>query len=289
MKLLINIFDTDLVWKAQIDSAESLIHRTSWHEIPNSEMTISRTAQGVEELQIGRILVINNQRDKALIIEDLTTSLDDNYITYNLISLKGMLNYRICHPTDSMNFVGTRQSEVMLYLAGRNLISQTRDTDRNFWNAARTINMFRTIGAQNYGDLIDYTIDWDTGYLGDTIISLAKITTVPLGWNIYITEDFTAFEMAVYKTSEKHINQTILPPVVFSEEFGNIKNATYEYSIKDWRNFAYMIWEDTAETLRQTPVGNVEKGATVSFNRKEIIIDSSKQSLAEVDTEVRSE
>jgi hypothetical protein len=289
MKLLINIFDTDLVWKAQIDSAESLIHRTSWHEIPNSEMTISRTAQGVEELQIGRILVINNQRDKALIIEDLTTSLDDNYITYNLISLKGMLNYRICHPTDSMNFVGTRQSEVMLYLAGRNLISQTRDTDRNFWNAARTINMFRTIGAQNYGDLIDYTIDWDTGYLGDTIISLAKITTVPLGWNIYITEDFSAFEMAVYKTSEKHINQTILPPVVFSEEFGNIKNATYEYSIKDWRNFAYMIWEDTAETLRQTPVGNVEKGATVSFNRKEIIIDSSKQSLAEVDNEGRSE
>jgi hypothetical protein len=67
----------------QIDSVKSLIHRTSWHDIPNSELTVSKTTQGMEELQIGRILVINNQRDKALIIEDFNVSLNDEYITFN--------------------------------------------------------------------------------------------------------------------------------------------------------------------------------------------------------------
>jgi hypothetical protein len=113
-------------------------------------------------------------------------------------------------------------------------------------------------------------------------------TTVPLGWNIYITENYDAFEFDVYFGKHKHIHQTTLPSVVFSEEFGNIKNATYEYSIKDWRNVAYMTWNDgTAD--QNTPVGNTTRGATVSFNRKEIIISSSKKVQNEVVSEGTSE
>jgi len=65
-KLQINIFTTDLIWMGMVDAVESLVHRTSWHEIPSSEMSISKTAQGVDELQIGRILVVNNQKDKQV-------------------------------------------------------------------------------------------------------------------------------------------------------------------------------------------------------------------------------
>ena len=83
-QIQINIFTTDLVWVGAIDSIQSFIHRTSWHEIPTSEMKISKTAQGIEEMQIGRILVVNNQKDKVLIIEDMTTTLTDNYWTFTL-------------------------------------------------------------------------------------------------------------------------------------------------------------------------------------------------------------
>jgi len=101
MKLQINIFDTDLVWRGAIDAVKSLTHRTSWHEIINSELTIGKGAQGIEEIGIGRILIINNQLDKALIVEDMVTSLDDEFWNFTLIPLKGMLNFRICHPLDS--------------------------------------------------------------------------------------------------------------------------------------------------------------------------------------------
>ena len=108
-----------------------------------------------------------------------------------------------------------------------------------------------------FGEIIDYKVDWNTGLMGDAITSVAKMygvsTTVPLGWNIYITENYDAFEFDVYYGKHKHIHQNTLPPVVFSEEFGNIKNATYEYSIKDWRNVAYMTWNDgTAD--KETPL-----------------------------------
>jgi Siphovirus ReqiPepy6 Gp37-like protein len=296
-KLLVNIFTNELVWMGQIDSVKSLVHRSSWHEIPNSELTISKTAQGVGELQVGRILVVNNQRDKALIIEDFVATLDDDYITFTCIPMKGMLNYRIVHPQDSANglaWTQRKQSQVMTWIMYDNLMKQTRDPDRYFQNTARTKNMLQmaTESAREFGDIIDYKVDWNTGLMGDAITSVAKMygvdTTVPLGWNIYITENYDAFEFDVYHGTHKHIHQVTLPPVVFSEEFGNIKNATYEYSIKDWRNVAYMTWNNGTSDVN-TPVGNASKGATVSFNRKEIIISSSKEVQNEVVSEGKSE
>jgi hypothetical protein len=295
--LTINIFTNELIWMGQVDSVKSLVHRTSWHEIPTSELTVSKTAQGVGELQIGRILVVNNQRDKALIIEDFTTTLDNEFITFTCIALKGMLNYRIVHPNDSGGvgnapWVAKRQSQVMMWMASDNLVTQTRDPDRKFWNNDGTVNMFRVAPIKIFGEIIDFTVDWNTGYMGDTITSIAKMygitTTAPLGWNVYITDDYSAFEMDVWYGRHKHINQTDLPPVVFSEEFGNIKNATYQYSIKEWRNVSYMTWNN-GTTDQNTPVGNTSRGATISFNRKEIIISSSKKTSTEVVNEGRSE
>jgi hypothetical protein len=297
-KLQINIFTTDLIWIGTVDAVETLVHRSSWHEIPSSELTVSKTAQGVEELQIGRILVINNQKNKALIIEDLSASLDDEYINFTCISLKGMLNYRIVHPLDSGGlgnapWIARRQSQVMLWMVSDNLITQTRDTDRKFWNSDRTKNLLQIAPVQEFGETIDFTVDWDTGLMGDAIVSIAKMhgitTTVPLGWNIYITENYDAFEMNVWYGKHKHVNQITLPPVVFSEDFGNIKDASYEYSIKEWRNVSYMNWQDANNVQYNTPVGNTEHGATISFNRKEMIIDSSKKTSGEVINEGRSE
>jgi hypothetical protein len=94
--------------------------------------------------------------------------------------------------------------------------------------------------------------------------------------------------MDTYQGTNRTINQTTNNPVVFSEEYGNIKNADYTYSIKDWRNVAYMKWNDGTSD-QNTPVGNSTYGATVSFNRKEIIIDSSKKTSNEVINEGYSE
>ena len=150
------------------------------------------------------------------------------------------------------------------------------------------------VAGLGYGDIIDFAVDWDTGYLGDAIVTVSKMfgqeANYPMGWNIAIKDDFSGFLFDCNYGTHKHINQNTLPPVVFSEEFGNIKNASYEYSIKEWRNVVYMIWKaEGVDIENNIAVGNVEHGATIGFKRKEIIIDSSKKTQNEVVSEGRSE
>lgn len=288
----INIFTTNLEWVGMVDSVYNLVHRSSWHEMTTSELSVGRKAQGVEEIQIGRILIVNNQLDKALIVEDKTTSLDNQYWNFTCISLKTILNYRICHPLDAATFANKRQSEVMTGIVSNNLVTQNRDPDRKFWNTDKTKNLLSVVGGRVFGDLINYTVDWKTGEMGDTMTVISKMygkeAKYPLGWNVYIKPDYSGFELNVWYGTHKHINQIINNPVVFSEEFGNIKNATYTYSIKEWRNVVYMIWDDNG-VESEAPVGNYETGWTDSFNRKEMTISSNKKTVFEAIDEGYSE
>jgi hypothetical protein len=288
MKLQINIYDRDLVWKGMLDSVVHLVHRSSWHEIVNSELKVSRNAANIEELQPGRILVVNNQREKALIVEEINTTLDDQHWNVTCIPLKAMLNYRIVHPTDFAGLTARTQSAVMMIIPYSSLVSQTRDPDRKFWNTAETFNMFGVVGIKEYGDVIDFKADWNTGLMGDCIVNIAKMNktegSYPIGWNIYIPSAFNAYHMDTYQAVDKSILQNINPPVIFSEDFGNLKNASYTYSIKDWRNVVYVQWNNgTAD--QNTPLGNRTYGETVSFLRKEMVFNSSKKTSAEIQAE----
>jgi hypothetical protein len=289
----INIFDTDLVWKGAIDNVISFIHRSSWYEIINSELTISRTAQGVEELVVGRVIVVNNDLNNALIIEEMNANVAENDWNIILIPLRGLLNYRIAHPTDSGSFTAAKQSEVMMLLASKNLVTQSRDTDRKFWSKDGSKLMFTVASTKTYGDAIDYTVDWGTGALGDAIVEVANMFDdvagkYPIGWNIYIKSTLDGFQMDCYQYTNRSINQTTNRPVVFSEEYNNIQDATYFHSLKDWHNMAYMTWNDGTND-QTTAIANVKHGTSSGFNRKEIIIDSSKEKANDVVNEGRAE
>jgi hypothetical protein len=294
MNAAIQIFDFDLTWKGMLDSVVSLTHRTSWHEMPVSDLKVSVAAAGAEELQIGRVLVVNNQTNKALIIEDITRNLNEPYLEISCISLKGLLNWRICNPNDYTGATGKKQSEFMMNIPFINLVQQTRDVTRKFWNSAGAAggkNMFGVTGIKAFGDTIDFTIDWKTGYMGDAVVAISKMYSSgghPIGWNIYINNTWNQFVMDTFQATNRSINQTAYSPVVFSEDFGNIKNATYNKSNKDWRNVTYMNWND-GTTDKNTGVVNPLYGTATGFNRKEIIIDSSKKTSSEVISEGNSE
>jgi Siphovirus ReqiPepy6 Gp37-like protein len=278
-KLQINIYTTDFVWTGIIEDVQSLVLRTSWHEIVNSELVVNRYAQGVEELQLGRVLVINNDREKAVIIEDMETSLNDENWTFTLIPCKALMNYRIANPTDSADFTQKRQANVMMNLVKSNVVDNVRDTKRNFLGVDGITNRLAVASVKEYGDLIDFKVDWDTGYLGDMLVEIAKMNedaSYPIGWNVYIHSGWALFYLNTYLATNRTVNQVINPPVVFSEEFGNLKNATYSHSIKEWRNAAYMNYNNGTADLNFL-VNKYKDGTPSSFNRKEIVLDSSKK------------
>lgn len=289
----INIFTNNLVWMGAIDEVKSFVHRSSWNEIVNSELTISRNASGIDEMQVGRMVIVNNDLDKALIIEEKTANLADDSWNFILIPLKGLMNYRIAHPTDSGSFAAMRQSEIMMRLASLNLYSQSRDNDRKFWNDAGTINLFNVAAFKQYGEIMDFTTTWETGLLGDAIIEISKMFEdtpgkYPIGWNVYIKPTMDGFELDTYLYTNRTIHQTLLPPVVFSEAFNNIKDATYTKSIKDWVSMGYVKWNDGTND-QMTAVASKKSEHVSSFNRKENILDSGKNTAALATNEGRAE
>ena len=290
MKVKIDIFDTDLTWKGTIEDITSLVLRTSWNEIPVSELHVSNRAQGAEELQIGRILVINADRTKAVIIEDMDISLEDQLFKYTLVALKSLLNTRVAHPTDSAVFTGKTQSNIMQNLVKSNCQENTRDPNRTFVKSDGITNAFAVASIKEYGDTMDFTVDWKTGYLGDLMTTLSKVngtTGDPLGWNVYIHSAWQLFYMDVYQSTNRTINQATNPPIIFSEEYGNLKNANYSYSIKDFKNWAYVTWNNGADQV--TSVSNSKYGTAKWFNRREIIMDSSKKASTQVSAQAKAE
>ena len=152
-------------------------------------------------------------------------------------------------------------------------------------------NRLATSSIKEFGDLIDYKVDWDTGYIGDMLVDIAKMnedTSYPIGWNIYIHSAWQLFYMNTYLATNRTVNQIINPPVIFSEEFGNLKNATYNHSIKEWRNAAYMNYNNGTADLNFL-VNKYKDGTPSSFNRKEIVLDSSKKTQQEVINEGKGE
>lgn len=291
-KLQINIYDPfDLTWKAMLDSAISFTHRSSWNEIVNSELKIAKNATNIEEVQIGRIVVVNNQLDKALVIEEMQATLTDEFWTVSMIPLKGILNWRICHPTDSGTYTARKQADVMMSLVNGNLITQTRDNDRKFWNTGRTKNMLSIASIKTYGAAVDFKADWKTGLLGEALVNISKMYAAgsfPIGWNISILSTLDGYQLDTFQGVDRTVNQTANPTVIFSDDYGNVNNANYDQSNKDWRNVLYMSYNDGTTDLNKGYV-NLSKGATYSFNRKEDTLDSSKQTLVEVQAEATAE
>ena len=68
-----------------------------------------------------------------------------------------------------------KTTQVMQWMVSDNLITQTRDPDRYFWNSTRTKNLLEITPIKSYGDTIDFSVDWDTGYLGDAIVTISKM------------------------------------------------------------------------------------------------------------------
>lgn len=265
--LYINIYDlTDFTWYGLIEEVESLSLKLSFSDILNSELKVSKNAQSLNELKIGRLLVFNGQLDNACVIEDMQTTLQDNTWTFTLIPLKAVMNYRI---VVDYGHVWTQQQQGLIMqqlVAYQTIAGNTAGANQN--------RMFPNMNTDllTVGDLIDYKEDWQP--LGDTLSKLAKAGSgYPLGWNIRISPDYTKYWYNHKQATNRTINQTAVNPVIFSEEFGNISNATYTEAFKDYKNIAYLgnnhteVWNGTDNTLtgflrREIELSSTQAGTT---------------------------
>lgn len=255
----------------EVDNYSSLQLIRSWHGIGSIELRINRYVRGASDLQRGRIIFPHNQLHKAYVIRHREIELDENGKAsenwiIRALSLKSWIAQRITYPSPHTaydNKSGNAET-VMRHYVENNVVNPA-DINRAMPNIVLADNL-------NRGP----SISWQSRYK-NLAEELEKIGLYSgLGWNVEID---TANQQYVFKVLEGRdltVNQSDLPPAIFSPEFNTLGQLSYTESDLNYRNFAIVGGQGEGIERRIVTVGD-----SSGFNRYELFVDA--RDIEEVD------
>lgn len=254
--MVINILDQSFNLVGVVDDYISVIWRPAYYDVGDFELYINATSEAVAKLQPDYYLVrdvdVNVDEDgnvtytKVMIIKNFTLKTDaeeGDHLIYTGRELKFLLNKRIVW--QQTNLTGTVESGIRK-LVNNNAISPS-DTKR--------IIPDLMLGAESgLTDKIDKQVTGDK--LDQAIIDIC--TAYNYGWDVFIYNSKLVF--VVYKGLDRSYNQVERPYVVFSDDFDNILNSTYERRNEEYANCTLVAGEGEGTARTTTTVNNALSG-----------------------------
>lgn len=263
--MIIHILDQSLQLVGVVDDYISVIWRPAYYEVGDFELYINASSEAVELLQPDYYLV----RDKdvsvdsagnvtyknVMIIKNFTleTSEEGDRFIFTGRELKFLLNKRIVWQQTTLT--GKVESAIRK-LVNENAISPS--------DSKRVIPRLLLGGESGLTDTIDKQV---TGDKLDTCIT-EICTAYNYGWDVYIYNTNLVF--IVYKGLDRSYAQTVRPYVVFSDDFDNIINSTYERRSEEYANCTLVAGEGEGVARITTSVNNGLSG----LERTEVFTDA---------------
>lgn len=255
MTIPIRIMTLDFELITEIDQYASLQLTRSWYGVGSADLHINRHIRGADELTRGRIIFPHNKLNKAYIIRHREIELDENgKATENWIikafHIESWFTQRITLPPPYDNnpttAYDTKQADaetVMRHYIEGNCMSPF-DHTRHFEHLALSPN-------KNQGE----NVSWRSRYkiLAEELAEIGFLGG--LGWTIEVD---TALKKYVVKMSEGRdltAGQNILPPAIFSPEFGTLGSLSYTESDLDYKNYAYIAGQGEGVDRRVVSTG----------------------------------
>lgn len=239
-----------------IDFASSIIWTKRYYEAGDFEVYAQCTKKAIDLLQEGFYLV-REDCDMVGIIENISITTDaenGNWITAIGRDAKSILARRVVWNQTNLN--GNVASKIVA-LVNENIISPGIANRKisNFTATAPSMSVFTdTFKKQITGD-----------NLYDAILGICR--EYFYGFKVTLANGIFNFEL--YKGTDRSINQTINPHVVFSPEYDNFLGSEYSLATEDFRNVALIAGEGEG-SARITQ----EVGTAAGLDRREIYIDS---------------
>ncbi|WP_051421287.1 siphovirus ReqiPepy6 Gp37-like family protein [Paenibacillus massiliensis] len=251
--------DTAFNLLGEIDDYESLQFTRRFFRAGEFELHIALGKQHTDKLVKDNIILIGNQPHKAGIIESRQITLEDGVETLTITGpdLCGILARRIT-VTDSYDRVRGRGETVIKHYVKNHLIEGTYPERRVPFlvlapDALRGANTVRSSRFEPLSDVLQDIAQWCN-----------------MGYGIKLDFATKKWVFDVYMGRNLTVNQTTLPPVIFSHEFDNIHSQQFVDSDTNYRNVGYAGGKGEEEDrLMQT------LGSTSGFDRREVFLDCS--------------
>lgn len=264
MNLPIRIMTRDFHLLDEIKLYSSLQIIRSWHGIGYIELRINRYLKGADKLLRGRIIFPHKYLNKGYIILHKEIELDENgKVTENWIiraqSLKSWFSERLTNPPigKAQDAITADAETVMRHYVHNNVINPV-DPGDIIHDLVMDENLHR--GEQ---------IEWQSRY---KVLSseLEKIGLLSgLGWNIEIDLENKQYIFKVLEGRSLVESQSILPPAIFSPEFGTLKQLKYVESELEYKNFAVVAGQGEGADRRIVTVGDA-----VGADRRVLFVDA---------------
>ncbi|MCZ8541956.1 siphovirus ReqiPepy6 Gp37-like family protein [Psychrobacillus psychrodurans] len=264
MTLPIRIMTKQFELIDEIDQYSSLQITRSWNGIGSIELRINRYLKGADKLVKGAIIFPQNKLNKAYVIRYREIELDQQgKITENwlikALPLKSWLGQRLTYPpvNEAQDSIESDAESVMLHYILNNAIAPL-DSNRIIPNLIVEENLHR--GSN---------VTWQSRYknLAEEMTEISLLSS--LGWNIDIDYQQRKFVFRILKGRNLTINQSVLPPAIFSPEFNTLGQLSYTESELNYRNHAIVAGQGEGVERR-----TVEVGSSTGFDRYELFVDA---------------
>jgi Siphovirus ReqiPepy6 Gp37-like protein/F5/8 type C domain len=260
----IRIIDNQFNLLTEIDQYESMFLIRRWSEVGELELRINRHMSGANLLTKGNIILVGDALHKVYIIKHREIELnEDGKASENwnvkALSLKSVLGQRITLPpltTAYDNKQGDAET-VMKHYVDNNVISPS-DADRIITNVSLAANQNRGI-----------TVSWRSRFknLAEELTNISLFSGI--GWNVSLDVQQLKWVFDVSEGRDLTVNQSVLPPVIFSPQFDSLRSLHYTESELNYKNIAYVAGQGEGVDRRV-----VELGTDTGLNRHEIFIDA---------------
>jgi hypothetical protein len=251
----------------EIDDYESLQFIRRFYKVGEFELHININKNHTEKLIKNNLILLGSGLNKVGIIMHRENEVDENgESTDTLIikgpSLKGIMSRRLIVPPtggdgyDSQN--GSIET-IMKAFVNNNVVNPS---DSN-----RKITQIVIAADQQRGQQDAWRGRFEV--LSDKLIEIGEYSQI--GWDVTLDFENSAWIFNTFIGRSLTVDQDILPPVIFSTDFDNIKNQHFIQSLLNTANVGYAGGQgDDANRLIQ------QIGSITGFERLETFLDCSQ-------------
>lgn len=254
----IRILTTDFQWLGEIDDYESLQFIRRFHKAGEFELHININKNLTETLQKDNLIYLSPRKVGIIAHRELSKD-DSETLMIKGPTLQGFMSRRITVPPAGEGYdrIKACAETVLKHYVLKNVVNPA--------DSSRIIPDLEIAADQKRGDVVDYQSRLKQ--LDEELETISNMSGI--GWEIRLDLKSNKYVFDVIEARNLTAEQSVLPPVIFSIDFDNIKAQTFTDSALGYKNTAYVGGQGEEEERRI-----IEVGTAAGIGRYETFVDA---------------